>query len=66
MAKCEVCSKNMLTGKKFSYRGSQVTKRFKNTQFANVRKVRINDEGSVRKASVCSRCLRSNLVNRAV
>lgn len=66
MAKCEVCSKNMLTGKKFSFRGSQVTKRFKVTQRANVRNVRIDDNGRVRTASVCSRCLRSNAVKRAV
>lgn len=66
MAKCEICSKNTMSGRKFSYRGSQVTKRFKTTQHANIRKVRINDNGNVRKAAVCSRCLRSNNVTRAV
>jgi large subunit ribosomal protein L28 len=66
MAKCEICSKNMLTGKKFSYRGSQVTKRFKTTQHANVKSIRIHDGGSVRKAAICTRCLRSNIVQRAV
>lgn len=66
MAKCEICSKAFLTGKKFSYRGSQVTKRFKTTQRANVRKVRVDENGTHRVASVCSRCLRSDLVKRAI
>jgi large subunit ribosomal protein L28 len=66
MAKCELCSKAMFTGRKFSFRGSQTTKRFKTTQHANIRKIRINDEGTVRVAAVCSRCMRSNLVKRAI
>lgn len=66
MAKCEVCSKNVLYGSKLSYRGSQVTKRHKTSQKANVRKVRIHENGSNRTAAVCARCLRSNVVKRAV
>ncbi|MBP3895763.1 MAG: 50S ribosomal protein L28, partial [Mogibacterium sp.] len=33
---------------------------------ANIQSVRINDNGRVRRANVCTSCLRSGKVNRAV
>ena len=33
---------------------------------ANIQSVKIDDNGTVRKAKVCTQCLRSGKVNRAV
>ena len=33
---------------------------------ANIQRVRINDGGTVRKANVCTKCIKSGKVNRAV
>ena len=33
---------------------------------ANIQTVRINDNGTVRRANVCTRCIRSNKINRAI
>ena len=67
MAKCEVCDKGILTGHRISITRSQVSRRANKTWRSNVKKVQVVDEkGTVRKAKVCTRCLRSKKVTRAV
>lgn len=66
MAKCDLCEKKVITGRKFSYRGTQVTKRFPTTQKPNIRKVRVDVGGTTRKVSMCSRCLRTARSGKAV
>ena len=62
MAKCDVCGKGVAFGIKVSHshRGSNRTWK------PNVRKVRAVVNGSVKSMHVCTRCLRSGKVERAV
>ena len=62
MAKCDVCGKGVAFGIKVSHshRRSNITWK------PNVRKVRAVVNGSVKSMHVCTRCLRSGKVERAV
>ncbi len=62
MAKCEICSKETKFGNNVSHSVRKTNRTWK----PNIRKVRINDKGTVRKASICARCLRSNKITRAI
>ncbi|MBQ8942004.1 MAG: 50S ribosomal protein L28 [Firmicutes bacterium] len=66
MAKCEICEKSMLTGRRISINRSQVSRRAKKTWKANVRKVKIIENGTVKSVNVCARCVRSGKVTRAI
>lgn len=67
MAKCEVCDKSIQTGHRISITRSQVSRRANKMWRSNVKKVQIVEKnGAVRKAKVCTRCLRSKKVTRAV
>ena len=67
MAKCEVCSKDMMFGRHISITRSQVSRRAKRNWKVNVRRVKIVDsKGTSRYAYVCTSCLRSGKVTRAV
>ena len=61
--KCEICGKGQVSGNAVSH-SNRHTKR---TWNANIQTVRIADEkGTVRRANVCTKCLKSNKVNRAI
>ncbi len=62
MAKCDVCGKGVSFGIKLSHSHRRSNKKWK----PNIRKVRVILKGTPKTLSVCSRCLRSNLVQRAV
>ena len=67
MAKCEVCDKSVRTGHRISITRSQVSRRANRFWKPNVKKVQIVEAtGQVRTAKVCTRCLRSEKVTRAV
>jgi len=67
MAKCEVCDKSIQTGHRVSITRSQVSRRANRIWRSNVKKVQIREaNGNVRRAKVCTRCLRSNKVTRAI
>ena len=67
MAKCQVCAKGIQTGHRISITRSQVSRRANRMWRANVKKVQIKEEnGTVRRAKVCTRCLRSEKVKRAI
>jgi large subunit ribosomal protein L28 len=67
MAACEVCDKGIQTGHRISITRSQVSRRANRMWRANIKKVQIVEKnGTVRKAKVCTRCLRSKKVTRAV
>jgi large subunit ribosomal protein L28 len=67
MAKCEVCDKSIQTGHRISITRSQVSRRANKMWRSNVKKVQVLDpNGTVRRAKVCTRCLRSKKVARAV
>ncbi len=59
--KCEICGKGQVSGNNVSH-SNRHTKRKWN---ANIQSVRIEENGRVRKANVCTSCIRSNKVNRA-
>ena len=62
MAKCEVCGKGVTFGIKVSHSHRRSNRTWK----PNIRTVRAIVDGTPKRVSVCSRCLRSNKVTRAV
>ena len=62
MAKCEVCGK----GVSFGIQVSHSHRRANRTWKANVRSVRAIVNGTPKRVNVCTRCLRSGKVERAV
>lgn len=60
--KCEICGKGQVSGNNVSHSNKHTRRKWN----ANIQSVRIEEEnGSVRKANVCTRCIRSNKINRA-
>lgn len=65
MPDCQICGKTQHSARKFSYRGSYVTKRALTTQKPNVRRVRVfDDNGNSKHMYVCSKCIRAGKVKR--
>lgn len=61
--KCEVCGKGQTSGNTVSHSNRHSRRKWN----ANIQTVRVNDKnGSVRKANVCTSCLRSGKVDRAI
>ena len=61
MAKCEICNKSTVFGHNVSHSIRRTNRSWK----PNIKKVKINDNGTIRRAKVCTSCLRSNKVERA-
>ena len=66
MAKCEICEKSQIKGHRISINRSQVSRRANRKWKPNVKKVKIIDNGTVKSIYICTRCLRSNKVTRAL
>ena len=62
MAKCEICGKEL----KFGIKVSHSHRRANRTWKPNIRRVRAVVNGTPKRVFVCSRCLRSGKVQRAV
>lgn len=60
--KCEVCGKGQVSGNQVSHSNRHSRRKWN----ANIQTVRILDNGRVRRANVCTRCLRSGKVQRAI
>ena len=60
--RCSICSKDFQTGNLVSHSNIKTHRRWK----ANIRKVRAVVNGTPQRVRICSRCLRSNKVQRAV
>ncbi|HAN09897.1 MAG TPA: 50S ribosomal protein L28 [Clostridiales bacterium] len=60
MAKCSVCEKGSHFGNKVSHSHRRSNKEWK----ANVKKVRVNANGTNESVHVCTKCLKSGLVDR--
>ena len=61
--KCEICGKGQGSGNNVSHSMRHTRRKWN----ANIQTVRVVDEnGTVRRANVCTRCIRSNKVNRAI
>ncbi len=62
MAKCEVCGKAMVFGLKVSHSNRKTNRTWK----PNIRKVKAIVDGTPKTVNVCSRCLRSGKITRAI
>ena len=62
MAKCEVCGKTMQTGMKVSHSHIRTKRKWK----PNLQRVRVVVGGTPQRINVCTRCLRSGKVQRAI
>ncbi|MDY4976778.1 MAG: 50S ribosomal protein L28 [Clostridia bacterium] len=62
MAKCEVCGKGVAFGIKVSHSHRRANRTWK----PNIRKIRVIDKGTPKSMYVCTRCIRSNKVTRAI
>ncbi len=62
MAKCVVCDKATAFGHKVSHSNRKTNRSWK----PNIRKVKATINGTNMTVSVCSRCLRSGRISRAV
>ena len=60
--KCEICGKGQVSGNNVSHSNRHTRRKWN----ANIQSVRIQEDGGARKANVCTRCIRSNKVNRAI
>ncbi|MCL6590227.1 MAG: 50S ribosomal protein L28 [Firmicutes bacterium] len=60
--RCSVCGKDYQTGNLVSHSNIKTHHRWK----ANIRSVRALVNGSARRVRICTRCLRSNKIQRAV
>ncbi len=61
MAKCSICGKGVVFGAQVSHSHRSTNRMWK----PNIRKVKVNDNGTHKTVAVCTRCLRSGKVTRA-
>ncbi|MDR1540066.1 MAG: 50S ribosomal protein L28 [Clostridiales bacterium] len=66
MAKCDICDKSIQTGHRISITRSQVSRRANRKWKPNIKKLQIIENGTVKSIHICTRCLRSNKVTRAI
>ena len=59
---CEVCGKGMMSGNNVSHSHVKTKRKWK----PNIQRVRALVKGEVKRVNVCTRCLRSGRVERAV
>ena len=61
--KCEICGKGHVSGNNVSHSMRHTRRKWN----ANIQTVRVVEEnGTVRRANVCTKCIKSNKVNRAI
>ncbi len=65
MAKCAICEKQASHGNKLSITRSHISKRSPRTWKPNLRSVKAEINGDVKRIYVCAKCLRDGKVKRA-
>lgn len=65
MAKCAICDKSQSSGNKLSITRSHISKRSPRTWKPNLRSVKAEIDGQVKRIYVCAKCLRNGKVKRA-
>ena len=60
--KYEICGKGQVSGNQVSHSNRHSKRKWN----ANIQSVRIMDNGTVRRAKVCTRCMRSGKIERAI
>lgn len=58
---CEICGKAPVAGRSISHSHRVTNRMFR----PNVQKITINDNGRIRKARVCTKCMKAGKVVRA-
>jgi large subunit ribosomal protein L28 len=61
-ARCDICGKGPVTGHNVSHSNRKTKRRW----LPNLHSMKINRNGSVRRAKVCSSCLKANKVAKVV
>ena len=64
MAKCAVCQKEPVHGNKLSITRSHISKRNGRTWKPNLRSVKDDVNGEVKRIKVCAKCLKNGKVTR--
>ena len=64
MAVCAICKKEAVHGKKLSITRSHISKRFPRTWKPNLRSVKAEIDGEVKRIHVCAKCLKNGKVKR--
>ena len=64
MAKCAICEKTASHGNKLSITRSHISKRAPRTWKPNLRSVKAEINGEVKRVCVCAKCLRNGKVKR--
>ncbi len=59
---CSICGKTQQTGNNVSHANNKTNRVFK----PNLQTVKVMDGGSTKKALVCTRCIRSGKVKKAI
>jgi large subunit ribosomal protein L28 len=59
--RCEICGKGPLVGNVVSHANNKT----KSRSLPNLRSVRVTEQGTVRHARVCTRCLKAGKVTKA-
>lgn len=65
MAKCTICEKTASHGNELSITRSHISKRSPRTWKPNLRRVKAEINGEVKRIYVCAKCLRDGKVKRA-
>ena len=65
MAKCAICEKTASHGNKLSITRSHISKRSPRTWKPNLRSIKADINGEVKRIYVCAKCLRDGKVKRA-
>ena len=65
MAKCAICDKGVSHGNKISIARSHVSRRAARTWKPNLRTVKADVDGEIKKIHVCAKCLKNGKVKRA-
>lgn len=65
MAKCDICNKTAIHGNKLSITRSHISKRTSRTFEPNVRTVKADVNGEIKRIHVCAKCLKNGKVKRA-
>ncbi len=60
--RCEICGKGQVSGNNVSHSMIHTRRKWN----PNIQTVKINDNGTVRRAHVCTRCMRSKKIQRAI
>ena len=65
MAKCAICEKSVNYGNQLSITRSHISKRSSRTWKPNLRTVKADVDGEIKRIHVCAKCLKNGKVTRA-